>query len=481
MNDGSDHTYAEIANVNPNVKRPLLSPPELTTKAQMNNEGDYSTVTMPKATVAASEYATVNEPSIQKARNAHDPLPALPDQAKVRTTADGEAEAHVYAEISDNKKAQRPLPDVPDARVKAMSQESDSERDYVTIHPSAKTHPTQEAETNEMIQPQAKAQAVESDYEAIPFDGSAEPSVGTTASGRVGNKETRVEPKVRSASEENLVANQVVVKTEETVGNTQAVAKSKKAEKSLFSKMKDFFMGDSNKEKKTKAKATKLAQENAEAQVNTKPNYESLEDNLNLKNLLDLEGKRNEAFESNVLKNPEFLAEAREAAKKYLPEATIKQMANSPELDDILTEGARKVEKRINDVLTFKPSVEEFTDIQGLVKTLPRGEVIEDLKTKTLSITEALAETSKTIQRNPKLKEEVQGAIEEFLKSSQGQDLTVDMVEKLNHGLRPDEGADRLLYKKETLTKENAVFSSPEAAKIQLGETVDFISKTTRC
>ncbi|MBM2608587.1 YopT-type cysteine protease domain-containing protein [Pasteurella multocida] len=477
VNDGSDHTYAEIANVNPNVKRPLLSPPELTTKAQMNNEGDYSTVTMPKATVAASEYATVNEPSIQKARNAHDPLPALLDQAKVRTTADGEAEAHVYAEISDNKKAQRPLPDVPDARVKAMSQESDSERDYVTIHPSAKTHPTQEAETNEMIQPQAKAQAVESDYEAIPFDGSAEPSVGTTASGRVGNKETRVEPKVRSASEENLVANQVVVKTEETVGNTQAVAKSKKAEKSLFSKMKDFFMGDSNKEKKTKAKATKLAQENAEAQVNTKPNYESLEDNLNLKNLLDLEGKRNEAFESNVLKNPEFLAEAREAAKKYLPEATIKQMANSPELDDILTEGARKVEKRINDVLTFKPSVEEFTDIQGLVKTLPRGEVIEDLKTKTLSITEALAETSKTIQRNPKLKEEVQGAIEEFLKSSQGQDLTVDMVEKLNHGLRPDEGADRLLYKKETLTKENAVFSSPEAAKIQLGETVDFINK----
>ncbi|HHW7449700.1 TPA: YopT-type cysteine protease domain-containing protein [Pasteurella multocida] len=477
VNDGSDHTYAEIADVNPNVKRPLPSPPELTTKAQMNNEGDYSTVTMPKATVAASEYATVNEPSIQKARNAHDPLPALPDQAKVRTTADGEAEAHVYAEISDNKKAQRPLPDVPDARVKAMSQESDSERDYVTIHPSAKIHPTQEAETNEMIQPQAKAQAVESDYEAIPFDGSAEPSVGTTASGRVGNKETRVEPKMRSASEENLVANQVVVKTEETVGNTQAVAKSKKAEKSLFSKMKDFFMGDSNKEKKTKAKATKLAQENAEAQVNTKPNYESLEDNLNLKNLLDLEGKRNEAFESNVLKNPEFLAEAREAAKKYLPEATIKQMANSPELDDILTEGARKVEKRINDVLTFKPSVEEFTDIQGLVKTLPRGEVIEDLKTKTLSITEALAETSKTIQRNPKLKEEVQGAIEEFLKSSQGQDLTVDMVEKLNHGLRPDEGADRLLYKKETLTKENAVFSSPEAAKIQLGETVDFINK----
>ncbi|MDP9500621.1 YopT-type cysteine protease domain-containing protein [Bisgaard Taxon 45] len=477
VNDGSDHNYAEIADVTPNAKRPLPTPPELATKAQVNNEGDYSTLTMPKTTVADGDYATVNEPSIQKARNANDPLPALPGQAKVRAIADGEAEAHVYAEISDNKKAQRPLPDAPDARVKAVSQESDSEGDYATIHPSAKTYPTQEAETNESVQPRAKAQAVESDYEAIPFDGSAEPSVATTASGRVVNKETRVEPKVRSVSEENLVVNQVVAKTEETVGNTQVVAKSEKAEKSLFSKMKDFFMGDSNKEKKAKAKVAKATQDEMQAQVTTKPNYDMLEDNLNLKTLLDLEGQRNDTFESNVLKHPAFLEEAREAAKKYLPEATIKQMANSPELDDILTEGARKVEKRINDVLTFKPSVEEFTDIQGLVKTLPKGEVIEDLKTKTLSITEALAETSKTIQRNPKLKEEVQGAIEEFLKSSQGQDLTVDMVEKLNHGLRPDEGADRLLYKKETLTKENAVFSSPEAAKIQLGETVDFINK----
>lgn len=31
--------------------------------------------------------------------------------------------------------------------------------------------------------------------------------------------------------------------------------------------------------------------------------------------------------------------------------------------------------------------------------------------------------------------------------------------------------------KKENLTKENAVFSSPEAAKIQLAETVDFINR----
>ncbi len=179
-----------------------------------------------------------------------------------------------------------------------------------------------------------------------------------------------------TVSEENVATTQTAAKmdnsklrakTDESVDNTQLVAKSEKTEKSLFSKVKDFFTGgDSNKEKK--AKATKPAQENAEAQVNTKPNYESLEDNLNLKNLLDLEGKRNEAFESTVLKNPEFLAEAREAAKKYLPEATIKQMANSPEFDDILTEGARKVEKRINDAVSFKPSVDEFADIQGLVK-----------------------------------------------------------------------------------------------------------------
>ncbi|MGY4677950.1 Fic family protein, partial [Pasteurella sp. P03HT] len=160
--------------------------------------------------------------------------------------------------------------------------------------------------------------------------------------------------------------------------------------------------------------------------------------------------------------------------------ATIKQMGNSPEFDEILTDGARKVEKRINDAVTFKPSAEEFADIQGLVKKLPKGDVIEDVNLKTQSITEALAETSKTIQRNPKLKEEVQAAIETFLKSSQGQDLTVEMVEKLNHGLRPDEGDDRQLYKKETLTKENAVFSSPEAAKIQLSETVDFINQAKR-
>lgn len=114
------------------------------------------------------------------------------------------------------------------------------------------------------------------------------------------------------------------------------------------------------------------------------------------------------------------------------------------------------------------------------MKNIQKGSAVDDLNAQTLAITEALADTSKTIQRNPKLKEEVQGAIEEFLKSSQGKDLTVEMIEKLNHGLRPDEGSDRLLYKKENLTKENAVFSSPQASKIQLNETVDFINQAIK-
>ncbi|WP_236566466.1 YopT-type cysteine protease domain-containing protein, partial [Pasteurella multocida] len=483
--DASENSYAEISEVNHKATRPLPEAPESKVKLQVDGDSDYATVGELAVKGADINYATVTEPKVRKARSVNDPLPELPGQTKVKSITELEAVEHIYAEIQDNHKAKRALPDVPNAQVKGKSQVSDSEGDYATINPSPKAQHAQEVESVETIQPRAKAKDVESDYEAIPFDSAAEANTGSTAFRRADNTDTTVEPKVGTVSEENVATTQTAAKmdnsklrakTDESVDNTQLVAKSEKTEKSLFSKVKDFFTGgDSNKEKK--AKATKPAQENAEAQVNTKPNYESLEDNLNLKNLLDLEGKRNEAFESTVLKNPEFLAEAREAAKKYLPEATIKQMANSPEFDDILTEGARKVEKRINDAVSFKPSVDEFADIQGLVKQLPKGDVIEDVNAKTLSITEALAETSKTIQRNPKLKEEVQGAIEEFLKSSQGKDLTVEMVEKLNHGLRPDEGADRVLYKKETLTKENAVFSSPEAAKIQLSETVDFINQ----
>ncbi|SNV55429.1 YopT-type cysteine protease domain-containing protein [Pasteurella dagmatis] len=355
-------------------------------------------------------------------------LPEVPEKPQVRNRIVGDGD---YAEITEtapkaNPKAQRELPELPNV----AKPRSDGDPDYAEIGPNA---------VGKAVRPQT---------------------------------ETVAENVVAKIKPEELNSNN---NSNKDTNAKSEVVNSDKAEKSFFRKVKDFFTGSSSKEKaKEKSKATKAQ---AEETANTKPNYDGLEDSVNLKNLLALEGKRNEAFETNVLKNAEFLAEAREAAKKYIPEATIKQMGNSPEFDDILTEGARKVEKRINDAVTFKPTVEEFTEIQGLVKQLPKGAVIEDVNVKTQSITEALAETSKTIQRNPKLKEEVQGAIEDFLKSSQGKDLTVEMIEKLNHGLRPDEGADRQLYKKETLTKENAVFSSPEASKIQLSETVDFINK----
>lgn len=40
------------------------------------------------------------------------------------------------------------------------------------------------------------------------------------------------------------------------------------------------------------------------------PNYEGLEDKLNLKELISLESDRNAKFEDNVLKNDKFLDEA---------------------------------------------------------------------------------------------------------------------------------------------------------------------------
>ncbi|WP_101775382.1 YopT-type cysteine protease domain-containing protein [Pasteurella oralis] len=369
------------------------------------------------------------------------PLPEVPTTqalSKNRITTEGD-----YAQIEEsvakpNSRAKRELPDLPSDNVAKSRQLQNSEGDYAEIgHVANKSRSQIDAS---VVEPQS-----------------------TPTEANTNNNSNRAKK----------------VETQDTTTELPAVAKAEKTEKSWLSKVKDFFTSSSNKEQtKEKVKASKSAKaEEQDAQANAKPRYDDLEDNLNLKGLLALEDQRNKAFDTTVLKNAEFLAEAREAAKKYIPEATIKQMGNSPEFDDIMTEGARKIEKRINDAVTFKPTVEEFSEIQGLVKKLPKGDVIDDVSVKTQNITEALAETSKTIQRNPKLKEEVQGAIEEFLKSSQGKDLTVEMVEKLNHGLRPDEGSDRQLYKKETLTKENAVFSSPEASKIQLSETVDFINQ----
>ncbi|EPE67156.1 hypothetical protein, partial [Pasteurella multocida] len=197
---------------------------------------------------------------------------------------------------------------------------------------------------------------------------------------------------------------------------------------SVFKKIKNFFSGSDATKKAEKTTAKKAVAED-------KPNYDGLDDTINLKGLVALEDQRNESFATNVLNNAKFLDEAREVAKKSLPEVTIKQMGHLPEFDDILTEGARSIENRINNAVTFKPSAQEFSDIQTLVKQLPKGQAVEDIDLKTSKITDALAETSKTIQRNPELKNQLQGAVETFLQSSQGKNLTVEMIEKLNHGL----------------------------------------------
>ncbi|GJJ80245.1 hypothetical protein PcPA57_09650 [Pasteurella canis] len=430
----------------PLPKRPENLTAEVETQTSVNTVGK---VTGPEAQVSEqgklrsrvtdSDYATIEDVVPTPRSKTDRPLPQTPEaQTQLRNRVKVEGD---YAEVVDTvstprSKADRELPKLPNEAV-AKSRLSSVEGDYAEIG---------NVTTPRLQQPKA----------------SVEPQ-SLLAEANTNNNSNR--------------AKKVDIKDNSTESPAAAAAK---AEKSWFSKVKDFFSGSSSKEQ-AKAKASKAAKvAEQDVQVAAKPRYDDLDDNINLKNLLALEDQRNGNFENNVLKNAKFLDEAREAAKKTIPEATIKQMGNSPEFDEILTDGARKVEKRINDAVTFKPSVEEFAEIQGLVKKLPKGEVIEDVNIKTQSITEALAETSKTIQRNPKLKEEVQGAIEEFLKSSQGKDLTVEMIEKLNHGLRPDEGSDRQLYKKETLTKENAVFSSPEASKIQLSETVDFINQAKR-
>ncbi|EGP02429.1 PfhB2, partial [Pasteurella multocida subsp. multocida str. Anand1_goat] len=42
---------------------------------------------------------------------------------------------------------------------------------------------------------------------------------------------------------------------------------------------------------------------------------------------------------------------------------------------DILTEGARGIENRINNAVTFKPSTQEFSEIQALVKNYRGGKL----------------------------------------------------------------------------------------------------------
>ncbi|MDP8051238.1 YopT-type cysteine protease domain-containing protein [Pasteurella atlantica] len=204
-------------------------------------------------------------------------------------------------------------------------------------------------------------------------------------------------------------------------------------------------------------------------------NYDNLEDNLNLKELIILENIRNDNFEESILNDSVFLDGARVAAKRLVPESVFEQMKNTPGFDEILTEGAKDMEKRINDAVTFKPTEKEFNEIQNLVKTLPKGLPL-DIPEQTLHILNTLATTSETIKKSPALKEQLHSVIEEFLTESKNKALTVAMIEKLNYNLRPEEGENRILYKNESLTKGDAIFSSIEASQLQLAQTVDFIN-----
>ena len=415
---------------------------------------------------SGSDYAEVAEVQPQSNSRAKRALPDLPtDKAKPEIASEGD-----YAEIP---------------ALTPRAKQSAGESDYATI-PELGLKP--QAESAEVSQPKAKAVVEEGLYAQVnktpeakalaeQRSRAAEQASSQAKQAAVDAEDTppTLPPRPQSnAAEVNTNNNNAKVIAKPSVETVEVEALPKKSLKveseSLFDKVKNWFKGSSSATAKKAPKSAVKAEENAA------PNYDNLPDSANLKGLLNLENQRNAEFDSKVLKNPDFLAEAKEAAKKYIPEATIKQMGDSPEFNDILTEGARKIEQRINDTITFKPTVEEFNNIQNLVKQLPKGSVLKETSAVTDSVTEALASTSKTIQKNPELKEQIRGAIDEFLTASKGQDLTVEMIEKLNHGLRPDEGADRLLYKKETLTKENAVFSSPESSKIQLKETVDFIN-----
>ncbi|MDP8129693.1 YopT-type cysteine protease domain-containing protein [Pasteurella atlantica] len=235
------------------------------------------------------------------------------------------------------------------------------------------------------------------------------------------------------------------------------------SERSLLQSIRKLFAGKSSEVEKS-ADSLPL-----------KPNYEHLEDSLNLKGLIVLENERNQNFEKTILENDKFLDEAREAAKKIISVATIEQMKNVPEFDEILTEGAKKIEIRINEAVTFQPTIEEFSEIQRLVQAIPKGTVL-DISEQTLHILDTLATTSKTIKKSPELKEQLHNVIEAFLTESKDKALTVAMVEKLNYNLRPEEGPSRILYKDKSLTKDEAIFSSVEASKLQLAQTVDFIN-----
>ncbi|THA15623.1 Fic family protein, partial [Rodentibacter pneumotropicus] len=372
----------------------------------------------------------------------------------------------IYEEIpalTQENKAKRPLPELPQSgNTKANSGESDYAEIPAVVGNKAKAENAESdyAEIPAVVGNKTKAENAESDYAEIP------------ALAKTGNKSDNAESSLAQANSNNN--NSRVLPTMPETANVEQTGSQ--SAPSFFQKIKNFFKTDRTSSKNAEENANKgnLALD-TEAQANGKPNYEKLEDNLNLKELLSLEAKRYDEFEQKILNNSEFLAEAREAAKKSVPEAVLKQMAGSPELDDILTDGAKRTERKINEALHFKPSEQEFNAIQQLVKKLPKSDEIMSVPEQTQRIVDALAETSKTIQRSPELKDKLKGAVEEFLNDTKN-GLTVESIEKLNHGLRPDEGENRTLYKKESLTKEDAIFSGPQASKLQLAQMVEFIN-----
>ncbi|OOR98108.1 hypothetical protein B0186_09785 [Canicola haemoglobinophilus] len=470
--DKAEPLYAEV-----NKPKKLQENEQKQPLAQADN-GDYSTISEqpkprsrrslaepPKAKVEADDtYAEIPEQPQSLAKRK---LPELPATPKAKTEADD-----TYAEISEQPQslAKRKLPELP-ATPKAKVEADDTYAEIPEQPQSLAKRKLPELPAT----PKAKVEA-DNTYAEIgekPQSLAKRPLPELPVAPKTQGDSDGIYEEIRQPAPPKAAVEETVVEKAKVETNSEVTA-TPKEKSSLLDKLRNFFASDKTEKKSAPKAEKKVAEQPTEA---AKPNYDNLTDNLNLKGLIDLEDSRNSQFENNVLKNEKFLNEAREAAKKTIPEATIKQMGNLPEFDEILTEGAKKVEKRINDAVTFKPTVEDFNAIQDLVKKLPKNEPLSETDKQAESIADALASTSKTIQKNPELKEQLKGAIENFLAESKGKDLTVDMVEKLNHGLRPDEGENRILYKKETLTKENAVFSSPEAARLQLAETVDFINQ----
>ncbi|OOF65975.1 hemagglutinin repeat-containing protein [Rodentibacter sp. Ppn85] len=430
--------YAKLGDENASAQRksaesePIYSE---VTKAKKSEEPIYEEI-------PASPYAKLGDENASAQRKSAESEPVYSEVTKAK-----KSEEPIYEEISavmEEHKAKRPLPELPQDG-KAKDDLDLKESDYAEI--PALIHSDNKV----------KADNAESDYAEIP-------ALAESAKTKVESDNAQVNSNNSS-------------KLSPAVPEVQSVEQADtQSSPSFFQKIKQFFKKDRGSSKTTEENVNNNNRLlDTDEQANGKPNYEKLEDNLNLKELLSLEAKRYDEFEQKILNNSEFLAEAREAAKKSVPEAVLKQMAGSAELDDILTDGAKRTERKINEALHFKPSEQEFNEIQQLVKKLPKSEDIMGVPEQTQRIVDALAETSKTIQRSPDLKDKLQGAVEEFLSNTKN-GLTVESIEKLNHGLRPDEGENRILYKKESLTKEDAIFSGPQASKLQLAEMVDFIN-----